>query len=89
VRLILAISFARQLASTMATSANPTRRRRQRRPIDEARGDKPEALREEQVSELAAPAQGDPPGERRDCKARYGADERPQQPACALGGEVK
>jgi len=41
----------------MATSANRTRRRRQRRPIDEARGDKPEALREEQVSELAAAAQ--------------------------------
>src|SRR3989441_11088980 len=57
--------------------------------IDEASGDKPEALREKHVPELTGPAQREPAGERRDRKARHGAEERTQQPDCAMHSDAK
>src|SRR5690349_13064482 len=57
--------------------------------VDEPRGDKPDALRKEHVQELTGPAQRQPASQRSDCKTRHGAEERPQQPACALRREVK
>src|SRR6185369_10511827 len=57
--------------------------------IDEAGGDKPQALRQEYVRELTGAAQREPAGERRDRKAHHGAEERPQQAACSLRREVK